>query len=107
MASREDRKKLRITRENYYDYFLKDSIKFPAIIGANTEILAPHRTMKSPYTYSTIRFLYLSDIVAVMDTRIKKHEQNPRMKKHVDKWHNLRGQAYALQLSNWFRFINI
>lgn len=97
---RKDREKLRITRSNFYDYFNKDTIKFEGILGANTDILAVKRMMKSPDSYAQIRYLYISDIINVLTRRLDKHENNHRMRKFIDRWHHARGQAYALQSCN-------
>ena len=100
MVKRTDRAKLRITKANFYEYFTEGTMPFQNILGASTAIPAKRRLMKSEVSFSQVRFLYPSDIIDVMTRRIDKHKGSNNLKKHIESWHNVRGQAYVIQSSN-------
>ena len=80
--SRRDRAKVKVTAKNFKELYPTTKMTFPGALGVNTVEKTPVRNMRTPNGFAQIRYAYLTDIIDVMERRIKKQGQKPNMQKH-------------------------
>ena len=95
MQTINENEEFRFTKHNYDKVFPFSPLKFGTLISKPG---APNRTMKRDNTFNTVKYLYINDIIRIMEKGIKdNHSPN---QKHTERWKSFLANDIQEYLNN-------